>query len=56
MAEAELLEMTGGDPRNPTVALPSRVGFGAGSRTVDVQGPCALPNARKVHEEFWEKL
>jgi tRNA(Arg) A34 adenosine deaminase TadA len=55
MAEVELLEMTGSDPRNPTLALPSRTVFAAGSRPVRVQGPFALPGARKVHEKFWDR-
>lgn len=53
MAETELLEMTGADPRNPTLALPSRQVFAAGSRRVDVQGPFPLPGAREVHKDFW---
>ena len=53
MAETELLEMTGADPRNPTLALPSRQVFAAGSRRVDVQGPFPLPAAREVHKDFW---
>jgi tRNA(Arg) A34 adenosine deaminase TadA len=55
MAESELLEMTGSDPRNPTLALPSRIVFAAGSRPVLVQGPFPLRSAREVHEEFWDK-
>lgn len=53
MAESELLEMTGSDPRNPTLALPSRNVFAAGSRVVQVHGPFPLPAARDVHRDFW---
>lgn len=53
LAETELLEMTGADPRNPTLALPSREVFGAGSRAVSVFGPYDLPAAREVHSGFW---
>ena len=53
LAESELLTMTGADPRNPTLALPSRTVFAAGSRPVVVIGPVALPGAREVHAGFW---
>jgi tRNA(Arg) A34 adenosine deaminase TadA len=47
MAESELLEMTGKDPRNLTLDLPSRQVFAAGSRLVEVQGPVELAAARE---------
>ncbi len=53
MAESELLELTGADPRNPTLDLPSRTVFAAGSRPVVVEGPFELPAARGVHQDFW---
>lgn len=48
LAEEDLLTMTGGDhPDNPTLALPCRQVFAAGSRSVVVDGPAleaeALP-------------
>ena len=56
LPESELLHFTGGDPRNPTLALPSRQVFAAGSRAVTVSGPHDIPGARDVHEGFWENL
>jgi tRNA(Arg) A34 adenosine deaminase TadA len=53
LAETELLSFTGADPRNSTLALPSRSVFAAGSRPVDVVGPIAVAGAREVHEGFW---
>jgi tRNA(Arg) A34 adenosine deaminase TadA len=53
LAETDLLSITGVDPRNPTLALPSRQVFAAGSRPVDVIGPVDLAGAREVHEGFW---
>ena len=56
LPESELLNFTGSDPRNPTLALPSRQVFAAGSRSVTVSGPHDIPGARDVHEGFWENL
>ncbi len=53
MAESELLVLTGADPRNPTLDLPSRTVFAAGSRPVVVEGPVAMQAARDVHQDFW---
>jgi tRNA(Arg) A34 adenosine deaminase TadA len=53
LSEEELLGLTGADPRNPTLALPSRVVFAAGSRPVRVEGPFDLPAALEVHKNFW---
>jgi tRNA(Arg) A34 adenosine deaminase TadA len=53
MAESELLAVTGSDARNPTMALPCRDVFAAGSRPVIVEGPLELPEARAVHTGFW---
>jgi tRNA(Arg) A34 adenosine deaminase TadA len=55
LAETELLEFTGTDPRNPTMALECRAVFAAGSRPVQVVGPVDLPEARAVHEGFWSR-
>jgi tRNA(Arg) A34 adenosine deaminase TadA len=54
LAESELLGFTGRDARNPTLALPSRTVFAAGNRSIDVRGPFSLPEAREVHDGFWE--
>jgi tRNA(Arg) A34 adenosine deaminase TadA len=53
LSEQELLVFTGADPRNPTMSLPSRVVFAAGSRPVITEGPFELPEAREVHKNFW---
>ena len=51
LAETDLREMTGADVRNPTLALPCRDVFTAGSRPVNVHGPFELAEARDVHGE-----
>lgn len=53
LAESDLREMTGADVRNPTLALPCRDVFAAGSRPVNVYGPYELAEARDVHAGFW---
>lgn len=53
LGEDELRAMTGDDPENPTLALPSRQVFAAGQRPTEVLGPFDLPEARAVHEGFW---
>lgn len=53
LAESELLGLTGDDPRNPTMALPCRAVFAAGSRAVVVEGPVDVREARAVHAGFW---
>ncbi len=46
--------MTGtDDPDNPTLALPCRQVFAAGSRSVVVDGPALEDEARVLHEGFW---
>lgn len=55
LAEEDLLAMTGGDhPDNPTLALPCRQVFAAGSRSVVVEGPALEAEARAVHHGFWD--
>jgi len=51
--EHELRALTGDDERNPTLALPCREVFAAGSRPVEVRGPVELAAAREVHAGFW---
>ena len=53
LGEDELRRMTGSDPVNPTLALPSREVFARGQRAVLVQGPALLEEARAVHDGFW---
>lgn len=55
LSEAELHEMTGSDPQNPTFSLPCREVFARGQRPVVVEGPADLPEARQVHAGFWHK-
>ncbi|KAI8336259.1 zinc-binding CMP/dCMP deaminase [Chlamydoabsidia padenii] len=57
MSEKRLLELTGSNDENPTMALPCRDVFAAGQRKVQVYGP--FPELEdeiiKDHLEFWEK-
>jgi tRNA(Arg) A34 adenosine deaminase TadA len=53
LAEADLYQLTGADPSNPTMRLGVRAVLEAGQRTVSVEGPVDLPAARAVHEGFW---
>ncbi|AFR47412.1 MULTISPECIES: nucleoside deaminase [Gordonia] len=54
LGEDDLREMTGDDPANPTLAMPCRRIFDAGSRPIVVRGPVALDAAREVHAGFWQ--
>jgi tRNA(Arg) A34 adenosine deaminase TadA len=53
LGEDELLELTGANPGNPTLALPCREVFARGQREITVLGPVPLPEARAVHAGFW---
>lgn len=53
LAETELIEMTGHNPANPTLALPCREVFARGQRPVVVLGPLLTDAARAVHNGFW---
>ncbi len=55
LAEASLLDLTGADPENPTLALPCRDVFAAGQRTIEVLGPYAIAAATDVHDGFWTR-
>lgn len=55
MSEASLLELTGSDPENPTLALPCREVFARGQRPTEVIGPLREDEARVAHEGFWRK-
>ncbi len=54
LSEKDLARMTGDDPANPTLDLPCRTVFAAGSRHVRVTGPVLAEEAATVHEGFWE--
>ena len=53
LGEDELRRITGTNPANPTLALPSREVFARGQRSVRVEGPALLDEARAVHDGFW---
>jgi tRNA(Arg) A34 adenosine deaminase TadA len=53
LSESELLELTGDNPENPTLSLPSREVFARGQREITVVGPVPLPEAQAVHAGFW---
>ena len=53
LPEAALYELTGNDPANLTLVLPCRDVFAAGRRSISVEGPFDLPEAREVHAGFW---
>ncbi|GAB2655092.1 nucleoside deaminase [Gordonia jinhuaensis] len=55
LSEAELADMTGADPENPTMALPCREVFAHGQRPTQVRGPFPIDAARAVHDGFWNK-
>jgi tRNA(Arg) A34 adenosine deaminase TadA len=54
LSEAELRQMTGNDPENPTLALPCREVFARGQRQIVVEGPFEMAAAREVHQGFWK--
>ena len=54
MSEAQLKEITGSHPENPTLDLPCRIVFDAGQRQVEVIGPMLVEEAAKVHEGAWD--
>jgi len=51
LGAAELNAMELGD--EPTLDLPSREVLARGGRSVVIEGPADLPDARAVHEGFW---
>ena len=53
LSEASLLELTGADPANPTMALPCRDVFARGQRPVIVEGPALEDEVRAVQVGFW---
>ncbi len=55
LSEASLLQLTGSDPENPTLALPCRDVFARGQRPTTVIGPLREEEARLAHAGFWNK-
>ena len=57
ITEGKLLEMTGGDEKNPTFSMGADKVFAAGQRKVIVEGPFdeLTQEICAVHEGFWEK-
>ncbi len=55
MSEAQLLQITGSHPENPTLSLPCREIFARGQKAVDVCGPVAAVETEiaEVHRGFW---
>lgn len=55
MAEKDLLEQTGADPRNPTFQLPCREVFARGQKNIEVVGPFPELNEdiAEVHKGYW---
>ena len=54
LAEQDLAAFTGGDPKNPTLALPARQVLNAGQRKIEVLGPLLVEEAAVVHVGFWQ--
>jgi tRNA(Arg) A34 adenosine deaminase TadA len=56
IAETKLLEMTGDNPKNPTMSLPCRTVIAAGQKEIEVVGPVdeVKEDVLKVHEGFWD--
>ena len=53
LSEEELGDIVGGNPGNPTLALPCREVFARGQHEVQVSGPHLVDQARAVHQGFW---
>ena len=53
LSEAGLLGLTGNHPANPTLMLPCRQVFAAGSRVTEVTGPLIEDEAAAAHAGFW---
>lgn len=53
LSEEGLLGLTGDHPDNPTMMLPCRTVFAAGSRPTEVTGPLIEDEAAEPHRGFW---
>ena len=56
ISEERLLELTGDNPKNPTLALPCREVFARGQKKIEVVGPVPEVEAEvlAVHEDYWK--
>jgi tRNA(Arg) A34 adenosine deaminase TadA len=54
LGEDELRDLVAAQEGVPTMALPCREVFAHGGRPVAVTGPVDLPEARTVHDGFWD--
>lgn len=56
VSEADLKELTGDDPQNPTMALPSRTVINSGQKEIAVHGPFAESREFILapHQTFWK--
>ena len=54
--ETKLLELTGDDPKNPTINLSSRTVLGSGQKSIDVYGPFPEIEDELLapHRDFWK--
>lgn len=57
MSESRLRELTGDHPENPTLDLPCRQVFAAGTRAVRVHGPFdeLADEVAALHRDFWRR-
>jgi tRNA(Arg) A34 adenosine deaminase TadA len=57
ITEKQILELTGDDPRNPTLSLDCRKVFGSGQKKIEVIGP--IPEVAEAvlepHRTYWTK-
>jgi tRNA(Arg) A34 adenosine deaminase TadA len=53
LSEAQLKDITGNHPENPTLDLPCRVVFDAGQRKIQVVGPLLCEEATALHDGVW---
>jgi tRNA(Arg) A34 adenosine deaminase TadA len=56
LSEQSLTPLTGANPENPTLDLPSREVLARGPRTVVVAGPALEEQAAEPHRGFWSQL
>jgi tRNA(Arg) A34 adenosine deaminase TadA len=56
LSEEDLAAIVGGDPKNPTLALPARKVLNSGQREVEVIGPLLVEEAARVHDGFWDHI
>lgn len=56
ISEERLLELTGDNPQNPTLALPCREVFARGQKKIEVVGPVPEVEAEvlAVHKDYWK--